>query len=98
MSRAEFIALGISIMLVALTALTVGQKIPWYLVFAIGAIIAIRPFWMDWWYGKYRPSRRELDVMPAAEYRKRCSNRKFRRWSDRVFPKQAQKPFDPNDF
>jgi hypothetical protein len=98
MPRTESFVLGVSIMLAALTALTIGQKIPWYFVCAIGAMIAIKPLWMDWRYGKDRPSRKEIDVMVAAEYKKRCQDPKFRRWSDHLFPKQPEKPFDPKDF
>lgn len=55
---------------------------------------------LDWRYGKFRPTRREIDVMPAAEYGRRLrQDPKFGKWVNRVLPKQPpQKPFDPNEW
>jgi hypothetical protein len=97
MSRSESFALGAAMITVALTLLTGSQKLAWGLL-VIGGGLITWPYLFDWRYGKDRPSRNEIDLMLADEYKKRCLDPKFRRWSDHLFPKQPQKPFDPNDF
>lgn len=71
--------------LAALTALTGNQKVLWYFVLVVGVTLIVRPYWQDWRYGKYRPTRQEYYLMPAAECKRRMRDPKFKRYIDHLF-------------
>jgi hypothetical protein len=97
MSRSESFAIGAAMITVALTVLTGSQKLAWLLLVA-GSLLVASPYFHDWRYGEDRPSRRQIDAMSSEDYKKRCLDPKFRRWVNRVFPKQTEKRFNPDDF
>jgi hypothetical protein len=84
MSRSESFALGAVMITVALTVLTGSQKAAWFLL-AVGAVLICSPYFLDWRYGKYRPSREEVGAMSADEYKKKLRNPKFERYINRLF-------------
>jgi len=72
-------------MLAALTELTGREKLIWYVIFGVGLWLVVTPFWLDRRYGKYRPTRQEYYLIPAAECKRRMQNPKFRKYIDHLF-------------
>lgn len=65
----------------------------------IGLSLLWRGAYLDRKYGKNRPSRTEIDIMPVADYKKRILNdSEFRRWVNHLYKKPVEKPFRPDDF
>ena len=64
-----------------------------WVVFFVGLGFVVNPYVQDYWYGKERPSREELNRMPADKYKQRLSDPKFKRWADRMGRKSKDKPF-----
>jgi hypothetical protein len=67
MSRSESFAIGAAMITVALTVLTGSHETAWVLLI-FGCALVASPYFLDWKYGKYRPSCREIDVMSVDEY------------------------------
>jgi hypothetical protein len=85
MSRSESFVLGVAVMAVGLTALTVSQRLSSWGLVVIGTILIVKPYFLDWRYGEYRPSRREVGAMSKEEYKKRLRDPKFERYINRLF-------------
>jgi hypothetical protein len=81
MSKTERFALGIALMTAALTVILQAKFWAWFL-FTIGLCFVIIPVLLDWRYGDRRPSRAEIEEMPADQYEKLLRNRKSKRWID----------------
>ena len=42
------------------------------------------PVYLDIRYGEYRPTKREIDALPADEYQEKIRSPKFRKWVDNL--------------
>lgn len=48
----------------------------------------------DWRYGKFRPTRKEINQMTSEKYREYWHDPKFRKWVDHLFPRSDEPPVD----
>jgi hypothetical protein len=81
MSRTERFALGIALMTTALAVILKRETLAWFL-FCIGLSFVVVPLLLDWRYGTYRPTYKQIEEMSAADYKKLLLNPKSRRWID----------------
>ena len=82
MSRTEQFGIGVAIMAVGLTLLRTA--VGWAALFAGVAVLA-DIYVRDYLFGTYRPTKQEIDRMPAPEYREKIRDKKFRRYVNRLF-------------
>lgn len=86
MSRKESLTIGVALVSSALAIILHMKCLAW-VVLVIGIGFIAYPFWMDYFYGKFRPSAEEILRMSADEYGRRLSDRKFERWVNHVRPR-----------
>jgi hypothetical protein len=77
--------MGVAMMVASLAGLAGRWRLLLWIVFVVGAWLAVMPFWLDWRYGKYRPDVEEYNRMTAAESRKGMRDVKFRRHVEHLF-------------
>lgn len=64
----------------------------------MGLLLLWRGAYLDRKYGKDRPSRKEIDIMPVSEFKERSRDPRFTKWINHVYPRSREKPFNPDDF
>ena len=81
MSRSDSIAIGAAVIAIA-AVIEASCRVLAVGFLLLGIAFIIRPYFLDWKYGEYRPSKREIGAMSLEEYRKRIRNPKFRKYID----------------
>jgi hypothetical protein len=85
MSRKELFAIGAIMVAAALGGLLSSQKIISVILLIVGSLLIGIPYPQDWRFGAFRPSKEEIDRMPAKEYRDAIKRKKFRKYVEHVF-------------
>ncbi len=84
-SKSAAFAIGLVVLGAAIAVLAAeGQKIAWCFVLIGGGLMGW-PFYLDWKYGSFRPSKREIDRMSASEYRDHLRSKKFTNYVNHLF-------------
>ena len=98
MSRSELFALGAAMITVALALLIGTRKMAWILL-VFGCAVIAWPYFLDWKYGKYRPTRSEFDLLSVDAHKKKYRNDpRFAKWINHLYKDQQQNPFNPDNF